>query len=133
MIFGISYGQKETELNNEQLVVKATHWITDKCSDLNNRYENDLCVKKEIFEFVNKKLNWTLTDSFPKGIYEIRMNLVVEQNGEISKVVAKSEYDVLNKELEKILMLYPNQVKLIDQNGKAYKNNLIFPMKFIVE
>ena len=129
----MSYGQDETELDKEKLVVKATHWITDSCSDLDNLYENDLCVRNEINQFLRKNLKWSLEDNLPKGNYEIRMYLVVEKDGEISKVTAKSDYPELNKELERILMLFQNRVRLVDQNGKPYKNNLIFPLKFNVE
>ena len=129
----MSYGQIDTELGNENLIVKSTHWITDKCSDLDNQYENNICVRKEINQFVIKNLKWSLEDNLPNGDYEIRIYLMIEKDGGISKVTAKSEYSELNNELEKIIILFPNRIKLVDQNEKAYKNNLIFPLKFRIE
>ena len=133
LIFGLSYGQNETELNDKKLIVRSTHWVTEKCSDLNNQYENDLCVRKEINNFVIKNLKWSIEDNLSNGDYEIRIHLTIEEDGGISKVLAKSEYSKLNNELEKTLMLFQNRVKLVDQNGKAHKNTLSFPLKFSVE
>ena len=129
----MSFGQNGIELNNENLIVKSNHWISDRCSDLDNQYENDLCVRKEISEFINKNLKWSLEDKLPSGDYEIRIYLTIEEDGGISEVIFKSEYSELNNELEKTLMLFQNRLKLVDKNGKAHMGNLFFPLEFNVE
>jgi len=128
LIFGLSYGQEKKELN-----LVSTHWITKKCSDLKNKYENDLCVRQELNQYLNKNINWSLTDNLKKGSYKIRASLMVEKNGKISKVKAKSQYKELNNEIEKILINFQDKINLVDQNGKSYKNNLILPITFILE
>ncbi|WP_157810943.1 hypothetical protein [Nonlabens sp. MB-3u-79] len=128
LVFGMSFGQNKNENDVEELDVKTFRWITENCSDLNNPYENDLCIKNEINKFINKNLKWSITENLPNGNYEVRIYLTIEKDGKIFKIIAKSDYEELNNELKNTLMLFQNRIKFVDENKNAYKNTLSFPI-----
>lgn len=130
LICGFSYGQNEIEKSNDKIKLISTHWITSKCSDLENQYENNLCIRRELYRFTQKKINWSLIHKLQKDNYKIQLTLRVEKNGEISKVTANSEYEKLNKEIERIFMKFQDRIKLVDKNGKRYEGNFVVPITF---
>lgn len=128
LVFGLSSGQNKTENDDKLLAVKTIHWITENCSDLTNEYDNSLCVRNEINTFVNRNFNWSVQDNLSNGDYIVRIYMTIEKDGKISNIITKSDYAELNNELEKTLILFQNRINCVDQNGKYYKNTLIFPL-----
>jgi hypothetical protein len=128
----MSFGQNESENDVEDVSVKKMYWITESCSDLTNQYENNSCVRNEINRFININLKWSIQDNLPNGDYEVRIQLMIEKDGEISNIIIKSDYAELNDELKKTLTLFQNQIKFVDQYGISYKYTLSFPINISV-
>lgn len=57
----------------------------------------------------------------------------MEKDGAISVVTAISDYDKLNKEIERISNLYQNQIRLLDKEGNSYRKKTTLPVTIVVE
>ncbi|MAB48935.1 MAG: hypothetical protein CMC05_09920 [Flavobacteriaceae bacterium] len=131
LAFELGFGQQTDKDSEENLTVTSTNWITENCSDLENVYENNECVRNEINKFINRKFNFP--EDIKKGNYTIPVNIAVDQKGIIKKINARGENAKLNSELERVISLFPNKLKLIDQNGVVYEHSGIFRFYINVE
>jgi hypothetical protein len=122
LVFQLSFGQQtENDSIEEGLSITSTHWITKNCSDIENTYENNECVRNEINKFINRKFDFP--DNMKKGKYIIPVNIAVDKKGKIKKIKARGENTLLNSELERVIKLFPTELKLIDQNGVAHEHS----------
>lgn len=131
LAFELGFGQQNDKNSEENLTIISTHWITENCSDLENVYENNECVRDEINKFINRKFNFP--ENIRKGNYTIPVNIAVDRKGIIKKVNARGENIKLNSELERVISLFPNRLKLTDQKGVAYEHSGIFRFYINVE
>jgi hypothetical protein len=127
----MSFGQNENEV--EGLTTRTFHWKTKNCLDLNNPYENNLCIQREINHFTNKNFDWSIIENLPNGNYIIKIHLTLNEDGEILNVVTQSDYPKLNNGLQKTLELFPLRIYSVDKNGTTYANTLSFPITIGVE
>ena len=122
LVFQLGFGQQtENDSIEEELTITSTHWITKNCSDIENSYENNECVRNEINRFINRKFDFP--ENIRKGKYTIPVNIAVDKKGKILKIKARGENTMLNSELERVLKMFPVELKLIDQNGIAYEHS----------
>jgi hypothetical protein len=132
LVFKLSFGQQiENDFVEDELTITSTHWITENCSDIENSYENNECVRNEINRFINR--NFDFPKNIRKGKYTIPVNIAVDKKGKIIKIKARSENKMLNSELERVLKLFPTELKLVDQNGVAYEHSGIIRFYINIE
>lgn len=125
LVFQLSFGQQtENDSIEEELTITSTHWITENCSDIENSYENNQCVRNEINRFINRKFDFP--ENIRKGKYTVPVNIAVDKKGEILRIKARGESAMLNSELERVLKMFPSELKLIDKNGIAYEHSGVF-------
>tara|TARA_B100001057_G_scaffold484217_2_gene562025 strand:- start:27524 stop:27949 length:426 start_codon:yes stop_codon:yes gene_type:complete len=131
LTFELGFGQQTDKDSADKPKVTSTRWITENCSDLQNIYRNNKCAENELNKFVNRKIN--LPEKLKKGKHEVTVNIAVDKNGTITNVKSKSQNNQLNSEFERVIKLFPEKLKLVDQNGIANDHSGFVRFYIIVE
>lgn len=89
----------------------------------NKKLKNDelrQCMSDKITELVSKNfdVNVAYKANIPFGMIRINIAYVINQNGDIEKIIARSPYDVLQAEAIRVIKLIP-RLKPGYQDGKA--------------
>ncbi|TCI84519.1 hypothetical protein [Tenacibaculum sp. M341] len=115
-VLGFSSAQKiKPSANNDQNSLHSVHWITKKCSEIENLLLKSLCVRKELNRFL--ALNASFPENIIPGTYHISVTLTVDKKGNITEVLGYNGEKSLYSEIERVLKLFPDNLYLADSNG----------------
>jgi len=102
------------------------------------KYKNDKeklrsCMSKKIGKFIERKFDKSIAEDLgATGVIVINVQFIVDKNGKVTDIQARSKYKELELEAKRVISMLP-QMQPGQQRGKPTKVRYNLPIKFRIQ
>jgi protein TonB len=124
-----TFGQIADDNSAIESNVFEQHLISENCHNSINWKSNERCIEKEINGFIQQEFDFDKTINFEPGEYIVHTKFLIDQKGNISDIKIKAPNPTLKNEFDRILELFPNTFRLVNENSEPIIGVYEFPTK----
>lgn len=136
----IAYNQINSQIEKDSILTESKlisyYLISTSCDSISEWYEKRDCSRREIESNYRRGINKSaVTEKLKSGKYRIWNSFLIDENGEISKIVINTDVDNSKVKVELINILKESLInhRLIDENGLIKKGKFSFPIYIYIE